>query len=499
MASFVMSLDFAIRHWILVSFLALVMWHSMRVFRSWYRLRKFKGPKIAALTRFWLASKLSAGNIHRDFHTVNDKYGPLARIGPNDLVAGDPAMVRRMLAVRSPYTRSDWYHGVRFDPSKDNIASERDEKIHGELRNMMAPGYSGKENEDLEGCIDRNIQVLVNLIRTKYLSTEQESRPMDFGRKAQYLTLDVISDAAYREAFGYLRTDSDLYDFIATVENVFSSALMITIFPWLNWVLRLRIMKAAMPTDKDPSGMGAILGITNGVVAKRFGPNKIVEKDMLGSFIAHGLTQDQAESETVLQILAGSDTTATAIRSIMSYLVMSPRIISKLRAEISSHNISTPITDAQARKMPYLQAIIKEGLRIFPPVTGLMSKQTPPEGDTIDGVFIPGGTKIGYGMLGIFHDRKLWGEDPAVYRPERWLGVGVEKEREMDGTLELIFGYGKWKCLGSNVAWMELNKVFVELFRQFDFNVVNPLRPMRSICYGLHFQSEFWLTAFERA
>lgn len=92
------------------------------------------------------------------------------------------------------------------------------------------------------------------------MSTETESKPMDFARKAQYLTLDVISDAAYREAFGYLRTDSDMYDFIATVENVFSSALLVTIFPWLNWVLRLSILKAIMPSDKDLLGMGKILG-----------------------------------------------------------------------------------------------------------------------------------------------------------------------------------------------------------------------------------------------
>ncbi|KAL2061574.1 hypothetical protein VTL71DRAFT_6951 [Oculimacula yallundae] len=499
MSNFAMVTDFAARHWILVSFLAVVAWHSVRVYRSWLRLRHFKGPTIAALTRFWLARKISAGDMHHDLQAANEKYGSLARIGPNDLVAGDPAIIRRMMAVRSPYTRSDWYVGVRFNPDRDNVSSERDEKVHNELRSMMAAGYSGKENEDLEGTIDRNIQVLINLIRTKYLSTEAETKPMDFARKAQYLTLDVISDAAYREAFGYLRTDSDMYEFIATVESVFSSALMITVFPWLNSILSLSIMKAVMPTEKDPLGMGKILGITNAVVAKRFGPNKTVEKDMLGSFIAHGLTQDQAESETVLQILAGSDTTATAMRSIMSYLVMSPRIVSKLRDEISSHNISSPVTDAQARDMPYLQAIIKEGLRIFPPVTGLMSKQVPPEGDTIDGKFIPGGTKIGYGMYGIFHDKKMWGEDVAVYRPERWIGKDDETLREWDSTLELIFGYGKYKCLGSNVAWMELNKLFVELFRQFDFNVVNPLKPMRSICYGLHFQSEFWLTVYERA
>lgn len=91
---------------------------------------------------------------------------------------------------------------------------------------------------------------------------------MGFGRKVQYFALDVISDVAYREPFGYMATDSDLYDYISIVESVFASALMVTIFPWLNWVLRLRILKAALPSEKDPLGLGKILGLSS-LVARR--------------------------------------------------------------------------------------------------------------------------------------------------------------------------------------------------------------------------------------
>jgi hypothetical protein len=83
---------------------------------------------------------------------------------------------------------------------------------------------------------------------------------MDFGRKAQYFTLDTISDVSYREPFGYMATDSDLYEYISIVESVFVAALMVTIFPSLNWLLGLRILKAALPSDKDPLGIGKITG-----------------------------------------------------------------------------------------------------------------------------------------------------------------------------------------------------------------------------------------------
>lgn len=148
---------------------------------------------------------------------------------------------------------------------------------------------------------------------------------------------------------------------------------------------------------------------------------------------------------------------------IFLYLISSPRVLEKFRKEFTQTSISSPITDAQARSLPYLQAVIKEGLRIWPPVTGLMSKEVPPSGDTINGLLIPGGTSIGYCAFGIFRNRKIWGEDADVFRPERWIEGDKDDIRAMEKVLELVFAGGKWQCLGRNVALMELNKVFVEV------------------------------------
>jgi cytochrome P450 len=142
---------------------------------------------------------------------------------------------------------------------------------------------------------------------------------------------------------------------------------------------------------------------------------------------------------------------------------MHPRIVAKLRAEFTSANISSPIKDSEARNLPYLQAVIKEGLRVFPPIPGLLSKEVPPEGDTINGKFVPGGTKIGWGIFGVCRDKAIWGEDSDLFRPERWLEASAEKYKEMDSTLDLVFGYGRYQCLGKNLAFMELNKIFVEV------------------------------------
>ncbi|KAK2054176.1 cytochrome P450 [Colletotrichum caudatum] len=200
---------------------------------------------------------------------------------------------------------------------------------------------------------------------------------------------------------------------------------------------------------------------------------------MLGSFVAHGLTQEEASSEILMQILAGSDTTATAIRATFLYIITNPRISNTLQAEIESAKPSWPvITEAEARGMPYLQAAIKEGLRIFPPVVGQMSKEVPKCGDTFKGVHLPEGTRVGYNAWGIFHRTDFWGPDSHEFRPQRWLEAEEGNLKLMEGTLELISGYGKWKCLGRNIAMLELQKVFVELFRRYEFVLVDPHQPM---------------------
>jgi cytochrome P450 len=145
------------------------------------------------------------------------------------------------------------------------------------------------------------------------------------------------------------------------------------------------------------------------------------------------------------------------------YVITNAQVQATLLAELSSASISSPITDAEARQLPYLQAVIKEGMRIFPPVTGIMFKQVPAGGDTINGIYVPEKTGIGWSAFGLMRNEKVWGDDAKMFRPERWLEGSPEEIQKKDLNLELVFGYGKYQCLGKNVARMELNKIFVEV------------------------------------
>ncbi|KAM5353563.1 hypothetical protein ACJ41O_000213 [Fusarium nematophilum] len=473
-----------------------ILWSAVSTWRQYVRLRDFKGPRLAGFSKWWLIRTVGSGRAYLDFWDVTKTYGSIARVAPNCLLTDDPDLMKHVLNVRTEYRRSDWYDGMRFDPANNNILSWRDEDEHFRLRSKMSAGYGGREVENLEPKIDKNIQSFIKLLQ-KYA---EEKKPVDLGRRVQFFTLDVISDLAFGSPFGFLETDSDVYQYIQTTEETLPMVMVTTVIPWLVKILSSPIFKRLLPSEKDRLGFGRVMGIAKEITAERFGPDKKVRKDMLGSFVAHGLTQNEAESEILLQIIAGSDTTATAIRSTMLHIITVPRVYNALRAEISNTSYAEAIIpDALGRDLPYLQAVIKEGLRIFPPVAGLMAKQVPPGGDIWKGQFIPGGTSIGYCAWGIFRREDLWGADAGEFRPERWLDSSPEKIREMESALDLIFSYGRWQCLGRPVALMELNKVYVELLRHFDFSICDPTKPWKVFNCGIFSQSELWVRVEPRA
>jgi len=463
--------------------------------RSWYRLSHVPGPFWAAFSKYWMVKHSLRGEQPYAIQKANEKYGSLVRIGPNELATDDPDLLRRMMAVRSRYTRGPWYNALRFQAGQDHLFSQRDDDEHMRIRNKMAAGYSGKENESMERTVDEHIARLVRLLEANYLSTPQQYRPVDFARKIQYFTLDVISDLAFGHPFGFMEQDADVYDFIKITRDFFPVAVLTGNIPSLVSLLHSPLFRGLLPKASDKLGFGAFIGVANRKVAERFEPDAVSQPDMLGSFIRHGLTQDEASRESLLNVVAGSDTTATTIRLMMLSILSNPTAYRKLQDEIDSGvqagTISSPITDAEARNLPYLQAAIKEGLRIKAPAAGPLFKQVPPEGDVIDGKFIPGGTQIGTSPFAIYHSKTIFGDDAELFLPERWLDADKERVAAMASVVDLVFSAGKWGCLGKSVAFMELNKVFVELMRRFDFALTRPERPVHIQNAGIWLIEDF--------
>lgn len=171
-------------------------------------------------------------------------------------------------------------------------------------------------------------------------------------------------------------------------------------------------------------------------------------------------------------VFAGSDTTAIALRSVFYHLCKTPHAMSRLVAEIEANasHLSQQITYKEATALPYLNAVIKEALRIHPSVGLLLERHVPAGGATICGERLPGGTIVGINAWFLHFYENIFPE-PETFIPERWMDSSPEKLAEMERSF-FAFGAGSRACSGRNWSMIELMKIVPMLVKEFEIRFV---------------------------
>ncbi|KAK0384024.1 hypothetical protein NLU13_8113 [Sarocladium strictum] len=475
------------------------------------KLAKFPGPWLTNFSHIPHSRAMLSGDCHEWYAQVTREFGPVARIAPGMLITSSPK-VWAHVNNHPGYKRSDWYyHAARVEYRRDNVFTQTDNEKHTMRRKQMAPGYSGRENQELESSIDSRLGELLSLIKAKYISNTDHIVPMDLAKKIQYFTLDVISCVGLGQTFGMLQEDADVHGYMSSIENGLLIANT-TLAMGVSWMAQAPVIgQYIAPGPQKQDAFGGMMATCFRFVDERMAKETDKRSDMLASFARHGLSGDELRSEALEQIIAGSDTTAGAIRGVILQVITNPRVYAKLQVEIDDavREGRAPdkgegiISAAEAKQLPYLQAVIREGLRVRPPVANIFPRDVPAGGDTIEvdgkSIFLPEGVCIGYSAYGMHMAEETYGEDAASYRPERWFDPDQKKLAEMVQTNELIFGHGKWACLGKPVAQLELSKSIFELFRHFNLAPVNASRPWKAVNQlGLFVISDMWVQVMER-
>lgn len=112
----------------------------------------------------------------------------------------------------------------------------------------------------METTIDSQIAKLIELIESKYISTGSDYRPMDFGEKGQFFTLDTISELAFGHAFGFMDTDGDKYDYIKITKGFIPFMVFLCHATPLATLLHSRPFRGLFPKSGDKIGFGAFIG-----------------------------------------------------------------------------------------------------------------------------------------------------------------------------------------------------------------------------------------------
>ncbi|KAL6659014.1 hypothetical protein ACP70R_003054 [Stipagrostis hirtigluma subsp. patula] len=168
---------------------------------------------------------------------------------------------------------------------------------------------------------------------------------------------------------------------------------------------------------------------------------------------------------------AGTDTTATALQWIMANLVKNPAMQHRLRAEVTAAaGADGEVREEDLQGMPYLKAVVLEGLRRHPPGHYVLPHAVS-EDTTLDGYRVPAGAPVNFAVGDIGLDPEVW-KAPTEFRPERFLPGGEGEDVDLTGSKEIKmipFGAGRRICPGMALALLHLEYFVANLVREFEW------------------------------
>lgn len=186
-------------------------------------------------------------------------------------------------------------------------------------------------------------------------------------------------------------------------------------------------------------------------------------------------TVADVQTEAWAVIWAGSDTTAIALSSIFYHLHKNSDKMKVLLQEIDEAfeegRLSYPIRFSDARKLPYLHAVVMESMRVHPSLGTGLPREVPREGADVCGTWVPGGVEVTMNSCSVHFDRRAFGADADQWIPERWLRDGDEVAAKMERSM-LQFGHGPRICIGRHITNIEMYKLLPTILRDFKFDLL---------------------------
>ncbi|OQV07558.1 hypothetical protein CLAIMM_11974 [Cladophialophora immunda] len=439
-------------------------------------LRGVPGPFFARLTSLYRLKIVGDGNAIATYRHLHDKYGPIVRTGANHVSVSDPKTLPLIYSINSKFRKSAFY-SVSVPPYAgkplDNMFTAVDPSLHRDLRAPTAQVFSMTNMRNYEKHVNDCTDLLFGII------DDNLGKPVDTTTWFQWYAFDAVASITFQRRMGYLQTRSDVTGMIRDQQFFAKYFARIGQLPGLHpyllgntWLASLYIKFVPGASDS----MGALFQFIEKEIDRY---DQVEQQADRTDFLAQLRAKDDPERPNFKRdlmnhlsnpVLAGGETTGISLRSCIYHIVKHPEVKKKVTDEIDQADregkLSAYITYDESQRLTYVQAAIKEALRVHPPTSFPLERVIPPEGAEILGHKLPGGVVIGT-MAPLMHQNKeVYGEDADEYRPERWFDQDTERLKLMDRTFT-TFGHGTRGCIGRPIAMLEITKLIPEIFRRY--------------------------------
>ncbi|KAF2847550.1 pisatin demethylase [Plenodomus tracheiphilus IPT5] len=392
-------------------------------------LRRVPGPLSARFSRLGEVFSIYKTDYAQYIIALRKQYGPLIRLAPNRYSISDADAAKTILGHKNSLNKSHFYD-IFGAPGMSNLFSETSNAIHAVMRRPIAHLYSQTSLLAYEPAVDTCNIILLKRLR-EYASEKKE---LNVRTLMQFYAFDVIGEITVGSRFGLMEDDGDKNGVIDAITDSMYYGAYVGLLPALHpWIVKV-----------------------SGWFGMRAGFEKIQKfiREHLDDRLSGRTKSPEACAQTVV---AGSDTTAISLTSVIGHHSTNTTALTALRYELeaatATGTLSNPPSFKEAQKLPYFRLSL---MRLF---------------DYILRQYFPPGTDVGINPWVLHHEQPIFGPDASESRPQRWIS-GTPEERGILDRNMIAFGPGPRTCNGKNISLMEMYKVIPQIVCSFDFYVI---------------------------
>lgn len=435
-------------------------------------LARVRGPIMCKITKLWFAGIAMGGKQHLVLKELHQRYGDVVRIGPNELSFCDKSAILPMLGTKG-MPKGHWWDG-RLPENKAvrPLLAIRDPEEHSRRRRIWNRAFSADALKEYNTVVRDRLTQLVEIF------TDNNGRSVDLSDWMGRFMYDVMNDIVFGGGVELMR-DGDKDGLYAMVNDYLPTALLMAHVPWIG-ELSLWIPGFATKVKKFRA-----YAVNCAITRKLHGsPRKDIFYHLIDEAGLEAVPPSlvQVISDASGAIVAGSETSSTALCNLFWLLLCNPIAYSRLQVEIDSLGPNVQDCDAQ-KGLVYLNACINETLRLFPAVLSGSSRapRIGSGGQSIGDQFVPEGTAVAVHSYTLHRDPRYFSPSPDSFIPERWLSTDERRALKPgmftsidkfihDESAFIPFSIGPAACAGKRLAYQEMRMVICTLMTRFDLN-----------------------------
>nr|BDZ29443.1 cytochrome P450 CYP76AD15 [Bougainvillea peruviana] len=414
---------------------------------------------------------------HRSFSNLAKIYGPLITLKLGSVTT---IVVSSSEVAKEMFLKNDQSLANRTIP--DSVRAGNHDKLSiswlpvstkwRNLRKISAVQLLSIQRLDSsQGHRQAKVEQLIEYVR----GCSKTGQAVDIGRVAFTTSLNLLSNTFFSKELASLDSSAsqEFKKLMWCIMEEIGRPNYADYFPILGYVDPFGVRRRlAGYFDK-------LIEVFQEIIRERLSMDNVVDNhnDVLSTLLdlykKNELSMDEINHLLVDIFDAGTDTTASTLEWAMAELIRNPKSMTKAQAELRQATITpsgtmvAQIRESDTSSLPYIQAIIKETLRLHPPTVFLLPRKADVDVH-LYGYVVPKNAQVLVNLWAIGRDPNVW-PDPETFRPERFMECEIDvKGRDFE---LLPFGAGRRICPGLSLAYRMLNLMLASLIHSFDWKL----------------------------